>query len=88
MHQNLGVRPWRKQMPRNLTDNELILVSGGASTSNNGFDSNNGQGNLDNDSSNNSTNNGTTTESGPKGVLKNDNTDNPNYIVDLPGANR
>ena len=73
---------------RSLTEQELINVAGGASTSNNGFDTNTGQGNLDNDNSNNPSNNGTAEETGPKGVLKNNNTDNPNYTADLPGANR
>jgi hypothetical protein len=73
---------------RSLTEQELVNVAGGASTSNSGFDTNTGQGNLDNDNSNNSPNNGTAEETGPKGVLKNNNTDNPNYTVDLPGANR
>jgi hypothetical protein len=73
---------------RSLTEQELVNVAGGASTSNSGFDTNTGQGNLDNDNSNNSPNNGTAEETGPKGVLKNNNTDNPNYTVDLPGAHR
>jgi hypothetical protein len=73
---------------RSLTEQELVNVAGDASTSNSGFDTNTGQGNLDNDNSNNSPNNGTAEETGPKGVLKNNNTDNPNYTVDLPGAHR
>jgi hypothetical protein len=73
---------------RSLTEQELVNVAGGASTSNSGFDTNTGQGKLDNDNSNNSPNNGTAEETGPKGVLKNNNTDNPNYTVDLPGAHR
>lgn len=70
---------------RTLNLTEIAAVAGGASTSNNGFGSASGQGNLDNTSSSNLPNSGTTTESGPKGVLKNDNTSNPNYDVDLPG---
>lgn len=73
---------------RTLTHEEALLVAGGASTSNNGFAKLSGQGNLGNDRSNNPLNAGTTTESGPKGVLKNGNTDNPNYSIDLPGAKR
>jgi hypothetical protein len=73
---------------RILTSKETSTVAGGASTSNNGFDKQSGQGNLSNDGSSNLPNAGTTTESGPKGVLKNDNTDNPNYSIDLPGAKR
>ncbi|WP_262265680.1 bacteriocin [Microvirga yunnanensis] len=68
---------------RELHEKELKQVSGGASTSNEGFDSNSGQGNLNNDNVRN--NPGTVTESGPKGVLKNDNTDNPNYSISGPG---
>ncbi|TWA55990.1 bacteriocin-like protein [Azospirillum baldaniorum] len=68
---------------RTLSKTELDQVSGGASTSNNGFDSNSGQGNLNNDNVKN--NPGTVTETGPKGVLKNNNTDNPNYTYDPPG---
>lgn len=71
---------------RALNAIETVMVSGGASRWNNGFDAKSGQGNLDN--LNVKYNNGTTTESGPKGVLKNDNTDNPNYTIDLPGAKR
>ncbi len=73
---------------RILTIEESKAVAGGASLSNNGFEKSSGQGNLSNDSSNNPPNSGTTTESGPKGVLKNDNIDNPNYVIDLPGAKR
>lgn len=68
---------------RELTRDEIELVAGGASTSNNGFDSNSGQGNLNNDNVQN--NPGTVTETGPKGVLKNSNTDNPNYSISGPG---
>lgn len=71
---------------RVLTIVEMTLTSGGASLSNNGFSAESGQGNLDN--TNVKYNSGTTTESGPKGVLKNANTDNPNYMIDLPGAKR
>ena len=70
---------------RVLTEQELLSVSGGAGKKS-GFGSDSGQGNLDND--NVQDNSGTTTESGPRGVLKNDNTDNPNYTLDLPGRNR
>ena len=70
---------------RDLTQQELRSVAGGAGKKS-GFDSDSGQGNLDND--NVQDNPGTATESGPKGVLKNDNTDNPNYTQDLPGRNR
>jgi hypothetical protein len=65
---------------RELDGKELNQVSGGVK---NGFDSNSGQGNLNNDNVRN--NNGTVTESGPKGVLKNGNTDNPNYSISGPG---
>ena len=71
-----------EELMRVLTEQELLSVSGGKK----GFGSNSGQGNLDND--NVQDNSGTTTESGPRGVLKNDNTDNPNYTLDLPGRNR
>lgn len=70
-------------MIRELSPDELDAVTGGASTSNNGFDSDSGQGNLNND--NVQDNNGTVTEIGPKGVLKNGNTDNPNYSLSGPG---
>ena len=76
----------RDKMMRTLQIAELAAVAGGASTSNNGFKSNSGQGNLAN--TNVKYNAGTTTESGPQGVLKNDNTNNPNYMIDLPGASR
>ena len=69
---------------RILTQEELLSVSGAGKKT--GFVSNSGQGNLDND--NVQDNSGTTTESGPRGVLKNSNTDNPNYTLDLPGRNR
>jgi hypothetical protein len=65
---------------RQLTTQETAKVSGGVK---NGFDSDSGQGNLNNDNVKN--NQGTVTESGPKGVLKNDNTDNPNYTLTGPG---
>jgi hypothetical protein len=68
---------------RQLTTDEIAAVSGGASTSNNGFGSNSGQGNLNNDNVQN--NNGTVTETGPKGVLMNNNTSNPNYSISGPG---
>lgn len=69
---------------RVLTEQELLSVAGGAKDPPPpGFDSNSGQGNLDND--NVKDNPGTTSESGPKGVLKNDNTDNPNYTLNRPG---
>jgi hypothetical protein len=73
---------------RELTEAELKLVSGGASADNNGFDENTGQGNLNNENVQDPPNPGTAKESGPKGVLKNNNTDNPNYTIDLPGKNR
>jgi hypothetical protein len=66
-----------------LTVEQLEQVTGGASTSNSGFDTNSGQGNLNNDNVQN--NPGTVTETGPKGVLKNSNTDNPNYSISGPG---
>jgi hypothetical protein len=72
---------------RVLTRQELLSVAGGAGNKT-GFDSNSGQGNLDNENVQDPPNEGTATESGPKGVLKNDNTDNPNYVQDLPGKNR
>lgn len=72
---------------RDLTKGECIVVAGGAGL-HKGFGSDSGQGNLDNDSSSNDANSGTTSESGPRGVLKNGNTDNPNYVLDLPGAKR
>jgi hypothetical protein len=68
---------------RELTPDEIDVVAGGASTSNNGFGSDSGQGNLNND--NVRSNPGTVTESGPNGVLKNGNTDNPNYSISGPG---
>jgi hypothetical protein len=68
---------------RELTPDEIEVVAGGASTSNNGFGSNSGQGNLNNGNVQN--NPGTVTETGPKGVLKNNNTDNPNYTISGPG---
>jgi hypothetical protein len=68
---------------RELTISEIAAVAGGASTSNSGFDINQGQGNLNNNNVQN--NPGTVTESGPKGVLKNGNTDNPNYTLTGPG---
>ena len=70
---------------RSLTEQEIAVVAGGAGKKT-GFASNSGQGNLNND--NVQDNPGTTTESGPRGVLKNNNTDNPNYTLDLPGKNR
>lgn len=71
---------------RTLNSEETTAVGGGASLFNNGFGRASGQGNLGN--TNVRYNNGTTTESGPRGVLKNNNTDNPNYVLDLPGAKR
>ena len=65
---------------RALDEKELKKVSGGVK---NGFGSDSGQGNLNNDNVRN--NPGTVTESGPRGVLKNDNTDNPNYSISGPG---
>jgi hypothetical protein len=65
---------------RALNNEELGKVAGGVK---NGFDQNSGQGNLNND--NVKDNPGTVTESGPKGVLKNNNTDNPNYDISGPG---
>jgi hypothetical protein len=70
---------------RTLNDEETDKVAGGVK---NGFGSDSGQGNLDNENTKDPPNPGTATESGPKGVLKNNNTDNPNYEVDLPGRNR
>lgn len=71
---------------RELSHAEIDAVVGGASSSNNGFGSDSGQGNLNNDNVKN--NPGTVTESGPKGVLKNGNTDNPNYTISGPGNSR
>lgn len=71
---------------RVLNDAEISAVAGGAKQR--GFVYTSGQGNLDNRNSANSPNSGTTTESGPRGVLKNENYDNPNYDLDLPGAKR
>ena len=70
---------------RLLSDQEIDKVAGGRK---NGFGSESGQGNLDNENTQDPANPGTATESGPRGVLKNDKTSNPNYVADLPGKNR
>lgn len=67
---------------RDLSHEEHDLVAGGQGNKT-GFDSNSGQGNLKND--NVQDNPGTVTESGPRGVLKNNNTSNPNYTISGPG---
>jgi len=70
---------------RDLAPEELDHVFGGQGKKT-GFGSNSGQGNLNND--NVRDNPGTVTESGPRGVLKNNNTDNPNFTISGPGNSR
>jgi hypothetical protein len=66
-----------------LTDAQMDNITAGQM---NGFDSQSGQGNLNNDNVQN--NNGTTTVSGPHGQVKQGITDCNNCQTDPPGAGR